>query len=134
MFGSSRNPVSAYAQVSVDSAVNSADPHRLILLLFQGAESGISLAKESIRQNNLGAKAQAISHSIDLINNGLAASLDQDAGGDIAAKLAALYEYMTIRLLHANLKNDIGALDEVSLLLSEIRSAWEEIAPTPGSL
>ena len=129
MFANVHNPINAYAQVSVESAVNSADPHRLILLLFQGAESGISLAKESIRQNNLGAKSQAISKSVDLINNGLAASLDLEAGGDLSAKLAALYEYMSMRLLHANLKNDIGALDEVAMLLSEIRSGWEEIAP-----
>lgn len=129
MFGSARNPASAYAQVGLDSAVQAADPHRLILLLFQGAESAIALGKESIRQNNLGSKAQAISKSIDIIKNGLAASLDTEAGGDLAVKLGALYEYMAMRLLHANLKNDIAALDEVSMLLSEIRSAWEEIAP-----
>lgn len=129
MFGSTSNPVNAYARIGVDSAVQSADPHRLILLLFQGAESAVALAKESIRQNNFGTKAQALSKSIDIINNGLQASLDVEAGGDLAVKLAALYEYMTTRLLHANLKNDIGALDEVALLLGEIRSAWEEIAP-----
>lgn len=129
MFGSTSNPVKAYARVGVDSAVQSADPHRLILLLFQGAESAVALAKESIRQNNLGTKSQALSQGIDIINNGLLASLDLEAGGELAVRLQALYEYMATRLLHANLKNDIGALDEVLLLLSEIRGAWEEIAP-----
>ena len=129
MFTSSHNPINAYAQVGVESAVNSADPHRLILLLFQGAESGIALAREAIRQNNFGAKAQAISKSVDIINNGLAASLDKAAGGDLAEKLAALYEYMSTRLLQANQKNDTAILDEIALLLSEIRSAWEEIDP-----
>ena len=132
MFASARNPVNAYAQVSIDSAVQSADPHRLILLLFQGAESAIALAKESVRQNNFGGKAQALSKAIDIINNGLLASLDKEAGGEIAEKLAALYEYMSTRLLHANLKNDVNAMDEISILLGEIRSAWEEIAPTPS--
>lgn len=128
MFGNT-NPVLAYTQVSIDSAVQSAEPHRLILLLFQGAESAISLAKESIRQGNLFGKAQALSKAIDIITNGLLASLDAENGADIAAKLAALYEYMSSRLLYANLKNDIAALDEVALLLAEIRSAWEEISP-----
>ncbi len=128
MFGRNLNPTAAYERVSVDSAVQSADPHRLILLLFQGAESGIALAKESIKLENFAAKSQAISKSIDIINNGLLASLDRSAG-DLAEKLAALYEYMTMRLLRANLKNDVEALDEVSYLLGEIRSAWEEIAP-----
>lgn len=128
MFGRT-NPLSAYAQVSIDSAVQSADPHRLILLLFQGAESAISLAKESLRQNNLFGKAQAISKAVDIITNGLNASLDTENGGDLAARLAALYEYMAARLLQANLKNDMAALEEVGILLSEIRGAWEEIAP-----
>lgn len=129
MFGQTANPAAAYAQIGVESAVRSADPHRLILLLFQGAESGVALAKESIHQNNLFAKSQAISKAIDIINNGLIASLDKKAGGDLAEKLAALYEYMSMRLLHANLKNDINALDEVATLIAEIRSAWEEITP-----
>jgi flagellar secretion chaperone FliS len=128
MFGS-KNPVSAYTQVSIDSAVQSADPHRLILLLFQGAESAVSLARESIRQGNLFSKAQALSKAIDIISNGLLASLDAENGGDLAVKLAALYEYMSTRLLHANLKNDVLALDEVAILLAEIRGAWEEITP-----
>lgn len=128
MFGS-KNPVSAYTQVSIDSAVHSADPHRLILLLFQGAESAVSLARESIRQGNLFGKSQALSQAIDIITNGLLASLDGENGGDLAAKLAALYEYMSTRLLHANLKNDVAALDEVAVLLAEIRGAWEEITP-----
>jgi flagellar secretion chaperone FliS len=128
MFGKFSNPATAYADVGVDSAVMSADPHRLILLLFQGAESGVALAKESIRQENFAAKSQAISKSIDIINNGLLASLDRSVG-DLSEKLAALYEYMSTRLLRANMKNDIAALDEVGVLLAEIRSAWEEIAP-----
>lgn len=130
MFGSNLNPAAAYAQVGLESAVRSADPHRLILLLFQGAESGIALAKESITQNNLYSKSQAISKSVDIINNGLLASLDRSVG-DLPEKLASLYDYMSMRLLQANLKNDINALDEVATLLAEIRSAWEEIAPKP---
>ncbi|MEY4591899.1 MAG: hypothetical protein RIR18_794 [Pseudomonadota bacterium] len=128
MFGKSLSPAAAYADIGLESAVRSADPHRLVLLLFQGAESGVALAKESIRQENLFGKSQAISKAIDIINNGLLASLDRSVG-DLSEKLAALYEYMSMRLLHANLKNDVGALDEVALLLAEIRSAWEEIAP-----
>jgi flagellar protein FliS len=127
MFGSSRNPVTAYAQVGVDSAVQSADPHRLIILLFEGAESAIAIALAAIEQNNLQAKSQAIGKAIDIINDGLNASLNKEAGGDIAAKLSALYDYMCARLLYANLKNDVAALNEVNALLNEIHGAWSEI-------
>ncbi|MDP1619631.1 MAG: flagellar export chaperone FliS, partial [bacterium] len=60
------------------------------------------------------------------------ASLDKTAGGEIAVSLDALYEYMSNRLLMANLNNDPATLEEVSNLLSQLRDAWEAIG-SPAS-
>ena len=129
MFGSPRNPVSAYASVSLETSVAAANPHQLIVLLLEGAKLAILSAKGHMVQGNIVEKGSAISKAIDIISNGLKASLDQEAGGDIAIKLDALYEYMTQRLLWANIKNDPAALDEVSQLLGEILETWRQIAP-----
>lgn len=129
MFGNMGKPIAAYAQVSLNTAIDGADPHRLILLLFDGAAAALNTAKFCMREGNIPAKGEAISKAIDIINNGLQASLDPAAGGELADRLAALYEYMTSRLLWANLKNDPVALEEVSTLLEEIHSAWREIDP-----
>lgn len=130
MFGSSTNPANAYAQVGVNSSVQSADPHRLVLLLFEGAESAIAIARAAIEQKNMQSRSVAIGKAIDIINEGLNASLNKEAGGDLAEKLSALYDYMCSRLLYANLKSDVQALDEVTMLLGEIHSAWAEIGQT----
>jgi flagellar protein FliS len=130
MFGNPRDAISAYQKVSVDAAVAVADPHRLILLLFEGAQAALAQARLKIEQKQTAEKGAAISKAIDIIGNGLKASLDPEQGGEMASRLNALYEYMTLRLLHANLRNDLKALDEVSALLEEIHSAWREIAPT----
>ena len=53
----------------------------------------------------------------------------QKVGGELALNLASLYEYMVMRLLAANLNNDITLLDEVARLLGELQGAWEEIRP-----
>lgn len=129
MFGSPRNPVAAYASVGVETSVPSADPHQLILLLFEGAKIAISAAKMHMAQGNIAEKGGSISKAIDIITNGLNASLDHEAGGDLTIKLGALYDYMAQRLLWANLKNDAAALDEVMRLLSELHGAWAQIAP-----
>lgn len=131
MFGNSRGGVSAYQKVAVDVAVEVADPYRLILLLFEGAQAAINMARSAVEQQQVAAKGQAISRAIDIISNGLKASLDLEKGGEIAPRLDALYDYMILRLLHANLKNDLKALDEVAGLLEEIHSAWRGIAPNP---
>lgn len=129
MLGHQRNPVSAYAQVGMETSVHTADPHRLILLLFEGARSAIAIAQIAIDQNDAATRGSSISKAIDIINNGLRASLDIEAGGDLAKKLAALYEYMCKRLLFANLRNDKAIVNEVAGLLAEIHEAWAAIAP-----
>lgn len=129
MFGMMRNPAESYAKVGIDAAVASADPHRLVMMLFDGAIAAVSLAKTQMQADNIAQKGAAISKAINLINDGLKASLDIEAGGELAERLAALYDYMTQRLLFANLKNNVAALDEVSELLSSLREAWSLIAP-----
>jgi flagellar protein FliS len=127
MFGSFNNAVSAYKSVGVDTAITSADPHKLILLLFDGSVAALAIARGAMRDQRIADKGAAISKAIDIITNGLKASLDVEHGGELAAQLGGLYDYMAVRLLHANLKNDAAALDEVSALLVEIQGAWAEI-------
>jgi flagellar protein FliS len=129
MFGMSRSPVASYAQVSTDIAVT-ADPHRLVLMLFEGARVAISMARLHMERKEIPEKGAAISKAIDIIQNGLLASLDKDVGGELAERLAALYEYISQRLLWANLKNNLAALDEANQLLGELQSAWAMIAPS----
>lgn len=127
MFSSSYKSVAAYQQIGVETDVASADPHKLILLLFEGAQAAVALAKKSMAKEEIAQKGQAISKAIDIIENGLKASLNMDVDSDLPEKLNALYEYMVARLLQANLKNDEAALDEVAALLGEIHGAWIEI-------
>ena len=123
------NAINAYAKVEMESAALGADPHKLILMLYQGALLAISSAKNQMLRKEIAAKGKSISHAILIIDTGLKCSLDKNAGGELAQSLSALYDYMCQRLLIANLKNDTAALDEVSHLLSELKGAWEEIRP-----
>lgn len=129
MFGMMRNPASAYAQVSLESSVMTADPHGLILLLFEGANAAMSQALVHMEREDIAQRGTSISKAIDIISNGLKAGLDVKAGGELAERLYALYDYIVRRLLWANMKNDRAALEEAMNLLGEIHSAWAEIAP-----
>jgi flagellar protein FliS len=119
--------VNAYANVGLETGIASASPHKLIVMLYDGALVALLSAKTNIAANNIAAKGTAISKAITIIDNGLRASLDKEAGGEIAANLDALYDYMSRRLLHANLKNDVPAIEEVHRLLSDLREAWVQI-------
>ena len=129
MFGKTINPLSAYAEAGIAAKVQTASPHLLILLLFEGAASAISMARLHLAQNDVAQRGKHISQAIDIIGNGLKVSLDMDSGGKLAEQLAALYDYMCRRLIAANIGNDAAALDEVAHLLEDIHSAWRKIGP-----
>ena len=128
----SPNSASTYAKVGLETSVAAADPHGLILMLFDGALLAIATAGNALQEGRVADKGRAISRAIDIVASGLRASLNFSAGDELANRLAALYDYMVARLVHANMNNDPAALKEVSHLLGEIKSAWEEIANDPA--
>ena len=131
MFGSySANRANAYAKVEVETGVTAADPHTLVLMLYDGAILAISTAAGAMLRGDIATKGQSTSKAIEIITNGLKASLDVKAGGELAERLSALYDYMGERLLYANLHNNRAALDEVSGLLEGLREAWQGISPS----
>ncbi|MEA3639764.1 MAG: flagellar export chaperone FliS [Lamprobacter sp.] len=117
----------AYARVGVESGVMSASPHQLIVLLFDGAIASIRAARLQMQGGNIPEKGKAISKALDIVNNGLAAALDAEHGGEIAERLASLYDYISRLLLAANLHNDEKSLDEAEALLEGVAVAWREI-------
>ncbi|WP_288022321.1 flagellar export chaperone FliS [Thauera sp.] len=129
MFGTSFGRANAYARIGVETGVSSADPHKLILMLFDGAIMATTAAGVAMDNKQIALKGEKISKAIEIITNGLKVSLDMNAGGELADRLYALYDYMADRLLYANLHNNRAAVDEVIDLLSGLREAWRGIAP-----
>ena len=130
MFGSTpMGGANAYAKVGVETGVAAASPHKLIVMLFEGAMLAISSAIQHMQAGDIEAKGKAISKATAIIEEGLRASLDKRVGGEIALSLDSLYEYMTTRLMIANLKNQPKTLEEVHQLLKGLRDAWVAIDP-----
>jgi len=118
--------LSSYNDYGTNSEIEYADPHRLIQMLFEGALKRISFAKGAMQRKQIAEKGKFISQTIEIIG-GLRASLDVEKGGDIAANLESLYEYISRQLVTANLKNSEEILDEVAGLLIDVKLAWDAI-------
>ncbi len=124
--------VNEYNQVGVSSGVEQASPHRLIQMLMDGAIEKVAMAKGFMERNEISQKGGHISWAISIIE-GLRASLDKNAGGEIADNLDDLYDYMIRRLVRSNSENNPDLLDEVVSLLRSIKDAWDEI-PTVANI
>jgi flagellar protein FliS len=132
MFASPNRSADAYNKVGLETGVDIANPHRLILMLLDGAALSLGSATQAMKEKQIAEKGKLISTAIDIISGGLQASIDLQAGGELSERLNGLYDYMCQRLLYANLHNDLSAIEEVSGLLNEIRGAWSEIATDPA--
>ena len=130
MFGSSRSGANAYAKVGLETGVVAASPHKLIVMLFEGAIVAINNAKTHMKAGQFEDKGKAITKAVLIVDEGMRASLDKKAGGDIAANLDALYAYIIQCLMRANLRNDQALLDESLTLLTDLKTAWDAIGNT----
>lgn len=118
----------AYSKVSVETNISTADPHQLILMLFDGAILAINSAAIAMENKDIETKVKNIGKAIEIITFGLKASLDANVEGELPDRLAALYDYMSGRLAHANAHNTSAPLTEVVGLLRDLREAWASIA------
>ena len=129
MFSPGHSGANAYARVGVETGVMGASPHRLIVMLYQGARQAIAQARMHVQQGNVAGRGEAIGKAIQIVESGLQQSLNLEVGGEIAERLNALYSYMSRRLLEANIKASEAMLVEVDGLLATLEEAWIGIAP-----
>lgn len=125
---SPQSRVAAYRSVSAHGAVANADPHALVLTLMDATLARMAAARTCIEKRDIKQMASLLHSSVILVAE-LRGSLDLQKGGSLAQNLSELYDYMTRRLIHANLNGDTGAVAEVMSLLGEVRGAWAAIGP-----
>lgn len=122
----SRNGSSLYAQTRAQGSVEGADRHQLLAMLLDGLVDRINQARGHILHKDIPAKGQAFGKAIGILV-ALRESLDHSVEPTLTGRLDALYDYITRRLLHAQLNDDLRALDECERLVAPIREAWHAI-------
>jgi len=124
----------AYYNQYLENQVNNASPEELLVMLYNGAIRFISEAEHAMEARQIGRQGMLIGKVINIINE-LSATLDHEIGGEIAADLEALYDFMSRELLLANVNDDLGRLIQVRKLLSGLRDTWvkaiEQITAEP---
>ena len=120
---------SLYSQVGVETGVSGATPHQLVAMLFDGFMEALAQGRGAMRSDEPGAKGLALGRAVRIVEEGLRAGLDLNAGGTLARDLDELYTYLTMRLTLANIRNDETMLDECQRLVQPLQEAWQAIEP-----
>lgn len=103
-----------------------ASPHRLTLMLYNGAVQFATRAQEAINAGNIGDSNKYIQKTQDIVFE-LLSSLNEREGGNMAQNLKNIYLYINDLLLQANAKKEEQCVSEAITLLKELQSAWEQI-------
>jgi flagellar protein FliS len=111
----------------LESWVLTADPLELVRILYRLALDSVREALIHLSGGDIAARSKAISKAIDALSE-LNCSLDHEAGGEVARRLAELYEYMQWRLLQANFEQSETMLGEVAGLLATLLEAWQDVS------
>ncbi|WKK15457.1 flagellar export chaperone FliS [Achromobacter insolitus] len=124
--------VRSYAEIGLETQILGASPERLISLLYMGARAAIGQARLHLQEGRPTERGAAISKAIKIVDEGLKTGLNMEAGGEIAANLARLYDYIVRTLLMANLKADPEALETADRLLADLAEAWQTSIDRPA--
>jgi flagellar protein FliS len=123
----------AYGDIALETEVFNATPERLITLLYQGARNATCQARRYLAQGKVAERGQAISKAIKIINEGLKISIDKETGGELVAKLFAVYDHLVFTLLQANLKADDQLLEHADSLIASLAKAWQTVVDSKSA-
>jgi flagellar protein FliS len=112
----------------LENDVLTADPVKLIQLLYEGAMEAIESARRHLGAGDIRARARAITKALAILH-ALTASLDHAKGGELSVRLAGLYDYIERLLIGANAKQQERPLIEAHQLLNVLMEGWRSCTP-----
>lgn len=116
-----RTPIQAYQKTSVLTASRES----ILLMLYAGAIRFLKQAIEAADRNDLAEKGRLLSRAQDIICE-LRATLNFEAGGEIAKNLDMLYDFIMQRLIQAAMEKKVDVLKEALSVLETLYAGWEE--------
>jgi len=109
----------AYRRVDLESAPKT----QILERLFDRCLGDIAAAREAIEARDIKRKAAMLDHALQIVGE-LKASLDVNAAPVLCANLSALYDFVTDRLIDANIKLETKPLDQATRIMSELGEAF----------
>jgi flagellar protein FliS len=126
------NHVAIYHETNVETQ----SQQRLIVLLYEGAIRFAEHAAQAIAQGDIPQRGMMINRASRIVHE-LRNALDHEVGGELAERLAALYDFVDRQLALANVGNDAKPLRAAIEVLSTLLAGWRkaidclEQAPPP---
>lgn len=113
-----------YAQYQ-QNQIMTASPAKLLLMAYDGAIRFLRISAEKMQENKFNEQNTYINKALAIINE-LLSTLREDVDPALSARLKSIYLYIIEKLAHANMTQDMNALNECIKILSDLRGTWAE--------
>lgn len=120
------NPYQKTSNAYQKAAVTTKDQGALILMMYEGAIKFMKQACLKVDKVDNEGVHDALTKAKTIISE-LMGSLNLDVGGEVGKNLQSLYTYMYNKLIDANVNKDKAAIEEVIVLMDELRDGWAHI-------
>jgi len=107
-----------------ENEILSADPVKLVQLLYRGALDAIGGARQYLAAGDIQARSQALTKALNILTE-LIQTLDHARGGELSQNLLRVYDYAQRLLIDANARQADGPLAEAQGLLATLQEAWK---------
>lgn len=121
-----RQNLKAYKKVNIESSILSADPHQVIVMMYDGLLESIAQAKGAIERNDLDAKSKLMTKAVNILT-ALQNALDKDSQPEISNNFDVLYGHCITILNDVNLSLNVKGIDDVHGFIAPLRDAWKSI-------
>jgi flagellar protein FliS len=108
------------------SAVSSASPLQLVVMLYDGALRFMEAGKHAMQKGDVFAQNDNLTKAERIVGE-LLATLDMEKGGEVAKNLFSLYTYVYNTLVEANIEDKPEKVDECVAIMSDLRESWMEL-------
>jgi flagellar protein FliS len=110
-------------QSYVEDEILTADPVKLVQILYRGAMESVADARAKLALGDIKGRSTDVTRAVEILTE-LTSSLDHERGGELSASLAALYDFAQRRLLAGNQEQADGPLAEAERILQTLGEAW----------
>jgi flagellar protein FliS len=116
-----------YAETNTHTSVISADSGQIIVLVYERIFDHLKVGKLGLESGQYAIESFTKAH--DLIQQGLLACLDYEAGVDVAQNLGAIYEWSLREIIAARTDRSAQRIQGVIDVLQPLYEAWIALSP-----
>ena len=116
-----------YAENNTHTSVVSADSGQIIVLVYERIFDHLKVGKLALENGQYAIESFTKAH--DLIQQGLLACLDYEAGVEVAQNLGAIYEWSLREIIAARTDRSAQRIQEVMDVLEPLYEAWIALSP-----